>query len=75
MSDLPFSSDIRQFMYKIEEERTRITRMRNQRSIRFTDEESKWLGNWDMQLGKLSSLCGSVIDYEIEVRKNTNQSI
>lgn len=75
MSDIPFGATIRAFMYKINEEKTRISGLLNNRPITMTDEEFKWLIDWDMQLSKLSSLCSTVSDFEIKVRRNTNQKI
>ena len=42
MEDLPFGSDIRSFIWKINEEKERVNKILTQRARTMDDEEHKW---------------------------------
>lgn len=73
MSDLPFSSTIRDFVFKINDEIEKVRKL--QQKSGWTHEQEMWLSGWALQLQKLASQCSTVSSYEIDVRKHTGQKI
>lgn len=72
MTDLPFESHIRTFMYKINDEIDKVENEIN--TIKSTDPKLDDYYKWLAALNKLSASCTSATSVNISFRRKTNKN-